>query len=481
MKLAWLGALALATAKDAKIDTVVVLMLENRAFDHMCGFLKRINPDINGLNGNEINRVNSSDPNSKACQANDRADYKTYPDPNHSVPAVTTQIFGYGPQTADPAPMSGFVEAYAQNCDIMNSFNATRVPTISQLAQNFALFDAWYSSVPGPTFPNRLYWHSATSYGTSKNDGPKEIGILVEGYPQKTVYQAMNESGYSWKGYFDEVPDMLLFKWHRHASNVKNLKPAGDFFTDAKEGKLPNLAFFSPRYYSAPGMPANDQHPDHDVQEAEQLMAKVYEAVRKSPQWNSSLLIITYDEHGGLYDHVSPPMKGIPNPDGQEAEDPPFKFDRLGVRVPTILVSPWVPKGAVIHEPAASPASHYDHTSFSATLKKMFDLPNFLTKRDAWASTFDHVWNSVESLRTDCPLELERAEQPPLETTGRAVGDAPIMDLQKDFINLAIALHNGNNKLAASALQTEAEAGAFVRNAIESFIEQAQHAKEEAA
>jgi phospholipase C len=344
MKYVLLGLAAFVAAKDARIDNVVVLMLENRAFDHMLGFLKRINPDINGLTGTEMNRYNSSDITSKACTVNDNASYKTYPDPNHSVPAVTTQIFGYGPETADPAPMSGFVEQYKENCDIMNSFNATRVPVISQLAQDFALFDAWYCSVPGPTFPNRLYWHSATSYGTSKNDGPLELAILAEGFPQKTVYQAMNESGYSWKGYFDEVPDMLLFKWHRHVSNVEFLKPAEAFYQDAKEGKLPNLSFFSPRYFSAENFPANDQHPDHDVQEAETLMAKVYEAVRKSPQWNSTLLIVTYDEHGGLYDHVSPPSKGIPNPDGRAALDPPFNFERLGVRVPTILVSPWISK-----------------------------------------------------------------------------------------------------------------------------------------
>jgi len=197
-------------------------------------------------------------------------------------------------------------------------------------------------------------------------------------------------------------------------------------------------------------------------------MSKVYEAVRKSPKWNSTLMIVTYDEHGGLYDHVPPPMKDIPNPDGRDALDPPFKFDRLGVRVPTILISPWVPKGAVIHEPASS---HYDHTSFSATLKNMFDLPNFLTKRDAGAATFDHVWKSVEEPRTDCPLALDQPlVKPPRAKTGRAVGDAPIMDLQKNFINVAIQLHGGANKHEAELLQTEAEAGAFVRKEINAFI-----------
>jgi phospholipase C len=125
----------------------------------------------------------------------------------------------------------------------------------------------------------------------------------------------------------------------------------------------------------------------------------------------------------------------------------------------------------VIHEPANAPASHYDHTSFSATLKNMFDLPNFLNKRDAWAATFDHAWNKLEEPRTDCPLTLDLPPKQERETTGRAVGDAPIMDLQMDFVKLAIELRGGVNRHVAELLQTEAEAGAFVRNEIKAFIE----------
>jgi len=226
--------------------------------------------------------------------------------------------------------------------------------------------------------------------------------------------------------------------------------------------------FFSPRYFSLPEFPANDQHPDHDVQEAETLIANVYQAVRNSPKWNSTLLVVTYDEHGGLYDHVSPPMKGVPNPDGKVAVDPPFKFERLGIRVPTILVSPWVQKGTLIHEPASS---HYDHTSFSATLKNMFDLPNFLTKRDAWAAPFDHVWQTLEEPRIDCPLTLDVPLPAERETTGRAVGDAPMMDLHKDFMNFVLALNGGAHKDVAASIQTEAEAGLFVRNEVNAFIQ----------
>lgn len=134
------------------------------------------------------------------------------------------------------------------------------------------------------------------------------------------------------------------------------------------------------------------------------LIKEVYEAIRASPLWNETLLIITFDEHGGLYDHVPPPQKGVPNPDGLNSEDPPFDFDRLGVRIPTVMISPWIDERVVIHEP---PVNHFDHTSVPATLRKLFNLTSPpLTKREAWSATFEDIVMRRSSPRTDCPHTL---------------------------------------------------------------------------
>ncbi|CAG8758466.1 4146_t:CDS:2, partial [Ambispora leptoticha] len=124
--------------------------------------------------------------------------------------------------------------------------------------------------------------------------------------------------------------------------------------------------------------------------------------LRASPQWNNSLLIITYDEHGGFYDNVPPPSN-VPPPDNVTA--PIFNFDRLGIRVPTLLISPWINKGIVVHNPPKN-GSYFEHSSIPATLKKIFDLPSFLTRRDAWAGTFEYLWDNTNSPRTDTPTTL---------------------------------------------------------------------------
>ncbi|KAK7827543.1 non-specific phospholipase c2 [Quercus suber] len=139
------------------------------------------------------------------------------------------------------------------------------------------------------------------------------------------------------------------------------------------------------------------------------FVKEVYETLRASPQWNETLLVITYDEHGGFYDHVPTPVSGVPNPDGIVGPQPfNFKFDRLGVRVPTIVISPWIEKGTVVHGPKGSPfpTSEYEHSSIPATVKKLFNLSSpFLIKRVEWAGSFEGfvTVQTKKEPRTDCP------------------------------------------------------------------------------
>ncbi|CAN1121138.1 Non-specific phospholipase C6 [Linum perenne] len=317
--------------------------------------------------------------------------------------------------------MSGFVEqalSLSPNFfkDVMKGFSSDSLPIYSTLVNEFAVFDRWFSSIPGPTQPNRLFVYSATSQGSTSHVA-KQLGL---GYPQKTIFDSLHDEGKSFGVYFQNIPTTLFFRNLRKLKYISNFHEFDlRFQRDAREGKLPNLAVIEPRYFSIPGFLGNGDHPSHDVADGQKLVKQVYESLRKSPQWNETMLVITYDEHGGFFDHVQTPFEGVPNPDGNTGPSPFFfNFDRLGVRVPTIMVSPWINKRtgenseafykaymAVISRPNGPEAtSEFEHSSIPATIKKLFNLSsNFLTHRDAWAGTFEGVVQHLTSPRTDCP------------------------------------------------------------------------------
>lgn len=197
--------------------------------------------------------------------------------------------------------------------------------------------------MPTSTQPNRLYVHSATSHGLSSNVRKD----LIHGFPQKTIFDSLEENGLSFGIYYQNIPATLFLKTLRKLKHiVKFHNYALTFKLHAKLGRLPNYVVIEQRYFDCELFPANDDHPSHDVARGQRFVKEVYETLRASPQWNETALLITYDEHGGFYDHVPTPVSGVPNPDGIIGPDPfYFKFDRLGVRVPTILISPWIDKG----------------------------------------------------------------------------------------------------------------------------------------
>lgn len=193
-------------------------------------------------------------------------------------------------------------------------------------------------------------------------------------------------------------------------------------------------------------MPGNDDHPSHDVAEGQKFVKEVYETLRSSPQWNEMVFIITYDEHGGFFDHVPTPVRDVPSPDGIVGPEPYFfKFDRLGVRVPTIAISPWINPGTVVHKPTGPyPSSEFEHSSIPATVKKIFNLKaDFLTKRDAWAGTFEGILQLRETPRTDCPVTLP---EPSKLRPGEANEDARLNEFQSELVQLAAQL-NGDHAL----------------------------------
>jgi len=437
------------------------------------GFMKRDNSAIDGCLPNQAGCSCPMDPldaNSTWVTVNNQAQEHQISDPDHSKNAATDQIYGYGPDTQVPPPMTGFIKNYDNGAVIMECFPPELVPAQVTLANEFALFQRWYSSVPGPTEVNRLYLLSATSDGSAANDDAR----LAYGYPQRSVFENIDESIYNrtWGVYFEEAPTAFFLSYTRHDGNLHKFHVFEDFLTDAANGSLPSFSFLEPRYFELPDVPANDQHPDHDVGLGDQLFKKTYETLRSSPLWNKTLFVITYDEWGGFFDHVPPPTD-CPNPDGKNSHDtdPPFDFNRLGIRVPTIVISPWIKKGTLVNEPDGT---HYEHTSVISTIRNLLvpDQP-FLTKRDAWATPFDWLLDELDEPRTDCPTTLPTAPTersfgilPPLDQ----LGQVPATPLQKTFIKVASALTSGKITNTGEGM-TEAEGAVYTKAKVYDFLQ----------
>lgn len=350
------GGKAASTETDSKgvtgptfstpIKTVVVLCMENRSFDHMLGWMTRINPKIDGLTGTESNPISLTD--ATPVHVSDQAPYIDPADPGHSYQDIIIQIFGSQTVTGT-ATMSGFaaqaeMEKPGLSATIMSAFAPDHVPIFKSLVEQFAVVDRWFASVPSSTQPNRQYLHSATSHGLMSNNQQ----LLTAGLPQKTIFETVEEGGHSFGIYYQQVPNTLFYRNLRKLKYIDNFRPYDlTFKNHAKNGTLPNYTVIEPRYFDLPGFPANDDHPVHDVANGQKLIKEVYEALRNGPQWNECLLLITYDEHGGFFDHVPTPL-GVPSPDGMVGTADPHSFDftRLGVRVPTLLISPYIEAGA---------------------------------------------------------------------------------------------------------------------------------------
>ncbi|XP_021755142.1 non-specific phospholipase C4-like [Chenopodium quinoa] len=471
------------------IKTVVVLVQENRSFDHMLGWMKGINPEINGVTGQESNPLDTSDPNSKRFEFGDGSVYVD-PDPGHSIQDIYEQVFGeqWSKESAEKrkAPT---MQGFAQNANrlqsgmedaVMNGFKPDRVPVYKELVTQFAVCDRWFASVPASTQPNRLYVHSATSHGLTSND----TGKLIAGLPQKTIFESLDEAGLSFGIYFQYPPSTLFYRNLRRLKYVPHFHQFDlEFKKHCKEGKLPNYVVIEQRYFDLLAVPGNDDHPSHDVSVGQKFIKEVYEALRSSPQWNEMLFIITYDEHGGFYDHVPTPVEGVPSPDGIVGPQPySFGFDRLGVRVPTIMISPWIEPGTVLHGPSGPhPTSEYEHSSIPATVKKIFNLKEFLTKRDAWAGTFEGVV-SRKTPRTDCPETLP--EPVKLRATS-ALEDKQLSDFQAELVQMAACLKGDHKKdTYPDALvenMTVKEAAEYVQEAWEIFLHECDEARKRGA
>jgi phospholipase C len=386
---------------------IVVLMMENRSFDHMLGSLMQKYPKINGLTGNESN----PDTNGAIVKVQQKAEFQSQldPDPDHHFPGVDLQIFGGAPQgPGRVANMQGFVKDYfSQTKDVNRSHNIMYyfdsqkdLPVLSTLATEYAVFNGWFSSIPGPTICNRAFAH----YGTSFSQVGMDIFYTLDN-SIASIYERMIQANRTAKIYYYDQPSSTMEIVNLLKNQPQIFATFDQFISDCSGNTLPDYSFIEPCYNDHPGADggqilASDQHPDHNVREGERFIGDVYNAIRTNPAlWQSTALLVVYDEHGGIYDHVVPPAC---TPDGYTANadatgtGAPFAFDRLGIRVPAILISPWIARGTVVPgTESAGNAQIFEHASIPGT------VTNFFLKGDAKRTVREQKANTFLGLLTD--------------------------------------------------------------------------------
>ncbi|QHI35122.1 Non-hemolytic phospholipase C [Kordia antarctica] len=442
----------------SRIKHVVVMMFENRSFDSMLGFLYKDNNNksplghpFEGLTGTETNP--DSNGNSITVFPIDKNDSHAYfmpkKDPGEGFANTNFQLFGAGkaPYPKGIANNQGFVRDFenpidnsplekkehpykksATNTtkassdhdyksddykkwykkpspsghasdvpdldgvapkDIMGMYTPETLPVLSGLATGYAVCDHWYCSAPTETLPNRAFTHMGTSEGYLYDE--------IHSYSSKSIFKHLMNHNKSW-GIFGNngKPYTVSFCQDIPSSLPKNCQVGSfdTFKTALKEKNLPDYTFLEPIW----GSQGNSQHPNYNVALGEQYLLDIYTALKESPHWEDTLLVITYDEHGGCYDHITPPNNATSPPAKSTAFG--FDFTRYGVRVPTVLISPWIEAGTVYRTKGDVPL---DHTSILATLEKNFNVTP-LTDRDKAAPDVLDVL-TLSKPRTDTPLK----------------------------------------------------------------------------
>jgi phospholipase C len=490
------------------IDHVVVLCLENRSFDHMLGFLQHPAEDFDGLlHGGPYD--NPGWDGGSRVRATPEAKRVLPFGPDHSHDAVMEQLAIKGRGIERRATNQGFVKSYERKARglapaelggvlgpvlswwqkrklagmptaigrgplVMLCQPPAQVPVLSRLALDFAVCDRWFCSVPGETWPNRNFLHAATSDG--------ETDIEIRAYTNPTIFELLEANGATWRIYHDDTPQVWAFPrlWDT-AERHKNWYPFERFADHVARADLPSYSFIEPNHRpplhmldhnptfgGAPGV-SDSQHPENnlvsnaaydtfdaarstDFARGEGLIASIYEALRANPElFARTMLLITYDEHGGLYDH-RPPPSGVPAPGGGRGplgrilhaiwhrKVHRFDFRTLGPRVPAVIVSPLIDSGTVDHR-------EHDHASVPATLRALFASDaKPLTRRDAWAPPFHDVAQR-QSPRTDLPdLSSYLPAAPAMPAVAAAVpaggadGSVVVPAYYRDFITQSDAV-----------------------------------------
>ena len=428
----WIAGLrwrAFGTPIATPVKHVFVLMLENRSFDHMLGFsgitgtnaVTSQPTQINGLTGTESNSYKG-----ETFNVTQPAAFVMTHDPGHEFLNVLTQLCG--PEASyprgGPYPLpnaTGYVAAYKigggpDPRQVMECYSPSQLPVLTALAKEFVVCDNWFASMPGPTWPNRFFAHAASAGGLDDSPSPPQSALSAVGingfkFENGTIFDRLSEKRLLWRIYHgnrfpltDLVPQVAALEGISPFEAVSYSR----FQADLSAPDYPYVyTFIEPSYGNLLDnsyKDGNSQHPLDDVTEGEALIKSTYEAIRNSTHWESSVLIVTWDEHGGFYDHVIPPGATPPG-DKIITEDfnrHGFTFNQLGVRVPAVVISPLIERNLIDKRV-------YDHASIPATIAALFGLRP-LTQRDAQASNLASLFTRTTA-RTDAPTSLPAPAQ----------------------------------------------------------------------
>lgn len=359
------GVVPPAVAQDllAGIDHIVVLMMENRSFDHMLGALKTdqgyaARSQVDGLTGTESNLSSAGTPITVH-----KLDNFEPVDPNHEWDSCHAQFNG--------GKNDGFVTEHAgpSETEVMGYHDRSQIPFYYWLADNFTVCDRWFSSVMGPTWPNRFYLHATTAQGV-KDNAPFLTGGPV------TIWDGLEDLKVGAKNYAAGATTWYVGGFFGQALKHNPSATISEFFSAAQNGTLPSFSLIDPDFT------ANDDHPAHDIQRGQAFVASIYKALAQSPRWFKTLLIVTYDEHGGFFDHVPPP----------KVPDDNAEFEQLGFRVPAFVIGPTVKKGYVCK-------TQLDHSSVAATLRTRFGLKHLTYRMD----TANDIADCIDAAKVNKP------------------------------------------------------------------------------
>jgi phospholipase C len=485
------------------------------------GWLYPDNPDFRGVNS----AMSNPKPGGGFAYVTKGTDFTApYPDPNEPYEYVYQQMYIPPdkpapllpiPNTEETPPMTGFVNDYADAIEvaneklrnegkplfdvspdiIMNCFAPESLPVINGLAQSYAVCDNWLSSVPTQTYPNRSFVHAATSSGNVYNTwktGPHfwDIGVFINN--TKTIFNLLEENEVGWKIYYGGsmlfcgalITQEQLWEFPFLGKIDKQFQrffPYEQFLSDLKTpDALPSYTFLEPNFICSSKYGAeNDMHPAYavfdygpatDVRYGDQLIYDIYTALRESDYWDKTLFVITFDEHGGCFDHFPTPSPDAPltvSPDGVEIPytngtngGSGFDFTRFGVRVPAVLVSPWIEEGTICH-------TQFDHTSVIKTVSNKWLNGQNLTRRDLAANDVSEVL-SLSTPRTDTP-DITPLKPPSFE----GCGNQPLSPLQRDLLAAAAQFiaHKTKRLIDLNALDTTDKVVTALDNIAEEFVE----------
>jgi phospholipase C len=363
----------LPSPRNLPVDTFVVLMMENRSFDHYLGWMPEADGRQAGLTFlDAAGRRHSTQPLAPDWQG------CAHPDPDHSWDGGRTQVNG--------GRMDGFLRSGDNDVFSISYYREGDLGFLPAAAKAFTTYDRMFCNLLASTFPNREYMHAAESYGLKDNSMPPQAGY-PQGFPDNTIFAALDRAGVSNRYFFNDLPVSALWG----APGLNRSGRVEEYYQRAANGTLPHVSFVDPAFANEDGGTSGDEHPHGDVRVGQAFMSDVVHAFLESPQWRRGALFIVYDEWGGFFDHVSPPRV----PDQRNSTDPAQDFGRLGIRIPSVAVSPWARRGFVSHL-TMTPVSILKMISYRFGLAP-------LNRRLAYTSNIARTFDWQSNPRFDAP------------------------------------------------------------------------------